>query len=68
MDNNETRTKHIFVVEMWRERSLDAAPTWRGMVKHVAHAEQRYFVDFGDLTHFLELRLQADQTAEKAQS
>jgi hypothetical protein len=68
VDTSNTRTKHIFVVEMWREGSSGEAPSWRGMVKHVAHGEQRYFVDFGDLTHFLTLRLQADHTPERDQS
>jgi hypothetical protein len=68
VDNSQTRTKHIFVVEMWREGSPDEASSWRGMVKHVAHGEQRYFVDFGDLTRFLTLRLQADHTPERDRS
>jgi len=68
VDSTNTRTKHIFVVEMWREGSSGEAPSWRGMVKHVAHGEQRYFVDFGDLTHFVMLRLRADHTPERDQS
>jgi hypothetical protein len=68
VDTNQTRTKHIFVVEMWREESSDAASTWRGVVKHVAHGEQRYFVDLVDLTHFVTLRLQADGKPERDQS
>ncbi|HEY5093531.1 MAG TPA: hypothetical protein VII69_00275 [Candidatus Eremiobacteraceae bacterium] len=68
MDTSIGRTKHIFVVEMWREGSPDETLSWRGMVKHVAHGEQRYFVDFGDLTRFLMLRLQADHSPEGDQS
>jgi hypothetical protein len=64
VDSNQPRIKHIFVVEMWREGSPDAAPSWRGMVKHVAHAEQRYFVDLGDLTHFVTQRLKAEHSPE----
>jgi hypothetical protein len=64
VDTKHARIKHIFVVEMWREDSSDAASSWRGMVKHVAHGEQRYFVDLGDLTQFLTLRLQADGKPE----
>jgi len=64
VDTSQSRSKHIFVVEMWREGSADETLSWRGMVKHVAHGEQRYFVDFADLTRFLTLRLQADHSPE----
>jgi hypothetical protein len=68
VDTSQTRTKHIFVVEMWREDSSDAASSWRGVVKHVAHDEQRYFVELGDLTQFVALRLQAGGGPERDQS
>ena len=68
MDISQSRTKHIFVVEMWREGFADSAPSWRGMVKHVAHGEQRYFVDLVDLTKFLMLRLQAEPSHDVTQS
>ena len=65
MDSEQPRIKHVFVVEMWREESPSSPASWRGMVKHVAHGAQRYFVDFGDLTHFLALRLQAERAPDK---
>jgi hypothetical protein len=48
------RTKQLFLVELWREPSSDGAPgPWRGIVKHVAHDDERYVVSLSDVTAFI---------------
>ena len=48
------RTKQQFLVELWREPSGDGtASPWRGIVKHIAHDEERYVATLGDVTAFI---------------
>ena len=48
------RTKQQFLVELWREPSGDGtASPWRGIVKHVAHDEERYVANLSDVTAFI---------------
>jgi hypothetical protein len=44
----------MFVVELWREPSPDGtAGSWRGIVKHVAHDDERYVAGLSDVTAFI---------------
>jgi hypothetical protein len=44
----------MFVVELWREPSPDgAAGSWRGIVKHVPHDEERYVASLSEVTAFI---------------
>jgi hypothetical protein len=46
--------KQLFLVELWREPAADgAAGPWRGIVKHVAHDDERYVVALSDVTAFI---------------
>jgi hypothetical protein len=48
------RTKQQFLVELWREPSGDGtASPWRGIVKHIAHDEERYVANLSDVTAFI---------------
>lgn len=48
------RTKQQFLVELWREPSGDGtASPWRGIVKHIAHDEERYVATLADVTAFI---------------
>ena len=48
------RTRQLLLVELWREPSSDGAPgPWRGIVKHVAHEDERYVVSLSDVTAFI---------------
>lgn len=44
----------MFLVELWREPSADgAAGSWRGIVKHVGHDDERYVANLSDVTAFV---------------
>lgn len=48
------RTRQLFVVELWHEPSPDGiAGSWRGIVKHVAHDDERYVAGLSDVTAFI---------------
>ena len=48
------RTKQQFLVELWREPSGDGtASPWRGIVKLIAHDEERYVASLADVTAFI---------------
>ena len=48
------RTKQQFLVELWREPSGEGtASPWRGIVKHIAHDEERYVATLSDVTAFI---------------
>jgi hypothetical protein len=48
------RTRQLFVVELWQEPSPDgAAGSWRGIVRHVAHDNERYVAGLSDVTAFI---------------
>ncbi|MDP9105242.1 MAG: hypothetical protein M3N49_04835 [Candidatus Eremiobacteraeota bacterium] len=49
------RTKQQFLVELWREPSGDGpASSWRGIVKHIGHDQERYVASLADVTAFIE--------------
>lgn len=44
----------MFLVELWREPATGAASgPWRGIVKHVAHDDERYIAQLSDVTAFI---------------
>lgn len=48
------RTKQQFLVELWREPGAEGtASPWRGIVKHIAHDEERYVANLADVTAFI---------------
>ena len=48
------RVRQQFLVELWREPSGDGkAGSWRGIVKHVAHDDERYIAGLSDVTAFI---------------
>ena len=48
------RPKELFLVELWREPAADGhSGPWRGIVKHVAHEDERYVVELSDVTAFI---------------
>ncbi len=54
MTHISARTKQQFLVELWREPSLDGtASPWRGIVKHIAHDDERYVATLADVTAFI---------------
>lgn len=57
MSKIEAQTKHIFVVEIWREPSDTLCGSLRGIVKHITHGQESYFHTLGDLTDFISIRL-----------
>lgn len=62
MSKSEARTKHIFVVEIWREPSDSLRGSLRGIVKDVTHGQQSYVHTLGDLTDFISVRLDHPST------
>ena len=62
MSKSEARTKHIFVVEIWREPSDTLSGSLRGIVKHVTDGQQSYFHTLGDLTDFISVRVDRPPT------
>jgi hypothetical protein len=43
----------MFLVELWREpATAGASGSWRGIVKHVAHDDERYIAQLSDVTAF----------------
>lgn len=57
MSKAEARTKHLFVVEIWREPSDSRSGSLRGIVKDVTHGQQSYFHTLGDLSDLIALGL-----------
>jgi hypothetical protein len=57
VNTGNPRTKHLFVVEIWREAFEGVPAPWRGIVKHVEHDRQMYFLSLGGLTDFISVRL-----------
>jgi hypothetical protein len=50
----DLRKRQLFLVELWREPSTGgAAGSWRGLVKHVAHDDERYVASLSDVTAFI---------------
>jgi len=44
----------MFLVELWREPATGGASgSWRGIVKHVAHDDERYVAQLSDVTAFI---------------
>lgn len=44
----------MFLVELWRESATGGASApWRGIVKHVAHDDERYIAQLSDVTAFI---------------
>jgi len=43
-----------FVAHIWLEKGSQGTLLWRGKVKHVQGDRQAYFVDFEELTSFLQ--------------
>jgi hypothetical protein len=44
----------MFLVELWREPAPGGeSGSWRGIVKHVAHDEERYIAQLPDVTAFI---------------
>jgi hypothetical protein len=43
----------MFLVELWREPATGAPGPWRGIVKHVAHDDERYIAQLSDVTAFI---------------
>ncbi len=44
----------MFLVELWREPAPGgASASWRGIVKHVAHDDERYIAQLSDVTAFI---------------
>jgi hypothetical protein len=53
MSDAVSRTKHIFVVEIWSDAPLESPAEWRGVIKHVSHDRQRYFSVLDDVPDFI---------------
>ena len=54
MTPTDPRQRQLFLVELWREPSAGgAAGSWRGVVKHVAHDDERYVASLSDVTAFI---------------
>lgn len=48
------RKRQLFLVELWREPSADGgAGSWRGIVKHIEHDDERYVSSLSDVTAFI---------------
>jgi hypothetical protein len=59
------REKLLFLVELWREPATGGASApWRGIVKHVAHDDERYIARLSDVTAFIERCLDAHGSAD----
>ncbi len=44
----------MFLVELWREPANGGVSgPWRGIVKHVAHDDERYIAQLSDVTAFI---------------
>jgi len=63
VNTGNPRTKHLFVVDIWREASAQEAAPWRGVVKHAGHECQSYFHTLDGLTEFISARLAAEPAA-----
>jgi hypothetical protein len=53
------RTRHLFLVELWREPREGAPGSLRGIVKHLAHHEECYVAALADVTVFIARRIDA---------
>lgn len=57
----------MFVIELWREPTKDGpSGSWRGIVKHVGHDEERYIAQLPDVTTFIARCLDGDVPAREA--
>ena len=54
MDSYE-ESDHAFVIRIWREdrEILEAPPTWRGVIEHVASGKKQYLHELGNITTFI---------------
>jgi len=57
MNDASSRSKHIFVVEVWSDGPTDSPVSWRGVIKHVSHERQRYFSILDDVPEFIAQQL-----------
>jgi hypothetical protein len=63
------RTKQLFLVELWREPAAGGRPgPWRGVVKHVAHDDERFVVSLSDVSAFIAHSIGAVVPADEAGS
>ena len=63
------RTRQQFLVELWREPSADGAlSAWRGIVKHLAHDQERYVASLADVTAFISSRIAEPAPSDSGRS
>jgi hypothetical protein len=61
--------KQLFLVELWREPAAGGrAGSWRGIVKHVEHDDERYVVNLSDVSAFIAHRIEAVAPPDEADS
>jgi hypothetical protein len=69
MQRANQRTRQLFLVELWREPTARGCPgPWRGIVKHVAHDDERFVVSLSDVEAFIERCIAAVEPAGEAGS
>ena len=63
----EARRKQLFLVELWREPSEGGTSgPWRGIVKHVAHQQERYVIRLADVTAFIARCIETDDSSSSS--